>query len=245
MLSLKSSSCLLLRCKLTRTLFLPASSLCKEQSRNVQLGVLRSTKEGAVPPQPENLQDSQNFEAVHHDRRVDITNGHCGAPPFTHQLVLGRLATYIGNEGYTMCFNANVQYGDDMLRSHDIAVWQEDASTISENMVLHSDTRVNGVKVPPYVVIEAIAPQSGRKDETDIKHLCAANGVEYLWLVYPDEGRIEVHAEQQGKMVIVPGRYDMKDHLIWPGCTHAIKPFSHLDLNLKEIFEHLNCDLYR
>ena len=241
MLRLRSLSGLLPRCKLARTSFLPVSSLCKEQSKNVQLGVLRSTKEGAMMPQPENLQNSQRSEAVHHDRRVDISNVHCGALHFTHQLVLGRLAAYIGNEGYTMCFNANVQYEHDMLRSHDIAVWQEDASIISKNMVLHSDTRVDGVKVPPYVVIEVISPKSGRKDEAPIKHLCAANGVEYLWLVHPDEGRIEVHAQQQGKMVIMPGRFDIKDHLIWPGCTHAITPFSHLDLNLMEIFEHLDC----
>ena len=58
----------------------------------------------------------------------------------------------VGNEGYTTCFNAIVQYGHGNLRLHNISLWQANASTISE-MALDSDTHADGVKVPPYVVI--------------------------------------------------------------------------------------------
>ena len=244
MLSLKPVSGLLPRFRLARTPILPALSFCSEMSNSVQLGALRPTTEAAAAQSPDNLLDSQRREAEHHNRRVDITNGHLtkfGATPFTHQLVLGRLAAHIGNEGYTICFNASVQYGRDNLRSHDISVWQEDASTICESMVVNSDTWVDGVRAPPYVVIEVISSKMGQKDELEIKHLCTAKGVEYLWLVHPDEGRIEAHALQQGKTW---GKNSIRDHLIWPGSMHTIPPFSELNLNLMEIFEHLDCEMY-
>lgn len=144
MLSLKPVSGLLPRFKLARMPCLPALSFCAEVSKSVQLGALVPTTEAAATHQsPDNLLDSQRLEAGHHNRRVDITNGHLtkfGATPFRHQLVLGRLAAHIGNEGYTTCYNASVQYGPDNLRSHDISVWQENASIICESMVVNSDT---------------------------------------------------------------------------------------------------------
>ena len=47
--------------------------------------------------------------------------------------------------------------------------------------------------MPPYVVIEIISPRSRQKDEFDIKQLCAANGVEFYWLIHPKEGWIQVY----------------------------------------------------
>lgn len=240
MLRLKSFLGLLPRSSLARSPILPAP-FCTEVPKNVQLD--EHAKAAAPHKSCDSLLDSQKSKATQHNCPADVSTSHfisSETPPFKHQLVLCRLLAHISNDGYTGCLNVSVQYGLDDLRSHDMSVWAEDAGTICKNMVSGSDTRVDGYKAPPYLVIKLISSKSGQKHDLDIKHLCTVNGVEYLWLVHPDEGWIEVYALPQGKVL---GKYSIQDHLIWPGCVHVVPPFSDLDVDLKEIFAHVDCEM--
>ena len=174
------------------------SSYCSEVSRDVQLDVLKSAVESVVTSKTPDgdLLDLIRSQAAQQSCRVDIASGHFrwfGPAPFRHQLVTLRLAVQVMNSHHTVCTNASVQYQNDNLRSHDISVWREAAKTITKTLVSNSDTRVDGVKVPPYVVVETISPSSGQKDELDIKQLCAAYGVRFFWLIHPTEGWLQVY----------------------------------------------------
>lgn len=174
------------------------SSYCSEVSRDVQLDVLKSAVESVVTSKTPagNLLDSIRSTAARQSCRVDIASGHFrwfGTASLMHQLVTIRLAVQLAKSHHTVCPDASVQYQNDNLRSHDISVWREDAETIKKNLMPNSDTRVDGAKVPPYVVIEIISPRSRQKDEFDIKQLCAVNGVEFYWLIHPKEGWIQVY----------------------------------------------------
>lgn len=119
-------------------------------------------------------------------------------------------------------------YQNDNLRSHDISVWREAAKTI-KNLVPNSDTRVDGVKVSPYVVVEIISPSSRQKDELDIKQLCAAYGVKFFWLIHPTERWLQVYDLSREAPSDHIHRYTKSD------ARQIIPPFD-IEIDLADIF---------
>lgn len=115
-----------------------------------------------------------------------------GSASFAHQISVHRLELQLAQTGHTVCPDASIQYDDANLRSHDISVWREDIDTIKSAFMPRSKTRIDAKKAPPYVVIEVISPESMKKDEEEVKELCARNGVMFYWLVHPIKGWIEV-----------------------------------------------------
>ena len=183
--------------RIPRSVF-TTSSYCSEVSRDVQLDVLQSAVESVVTSKTPDgdLLDLIRSQAAQQSCRVDIASGHFrwfGPASFKHQLVTHRLAAQVMNSHQTVCPNASVQYQNGNLGSHDISVWREAAKTITKNFVPNSDTCVDGVKVPSYVVVETNSPSSGQKDELDIEQLCAAYGVKFFWLIQSIEGWLQVY----------------------------------------------------
>ncbi len=210
------------------------SSYCSEVSKDVQLDVLKSAVESVVTSKTPDgdLLDIIRSQAAQQSCRVNIASGHFswfGPASFKHQLVTHRLAVQLMNSHHTVCSNASVQYQNDNLRSHDISVWREAAKTITKNLVPNSVTRVDGVKVPPYLVVETIFPSSGQKDELDIKHLCAAYGVKFYWLVHPKEGWLQVYDLSRDAPSDHIHRYTKSD------ARQTIPPFD-IDIDLADIF---------
>lgn len=210
------------------------SSYCSEFSRDVQLDVLKSAVESVVTSKTPDgkLLDIIRSQAAQQSCRVDIASGHFrwfGPASFKHQLVAHRLAAQVMNSDHTVCLNASVQYQNDNLRSHDISVWREAARTITKNLVPNSDTRVDGVKVSPYVVVEIISPSSRQKDELDIKQLCAAYGVKFFWLIHPTERWLQVYDLSREVTSDHIHRYTKSD------ARQIIPPFD-IEIDLADIF---------
>jgi Uma2 family endonuclease len=196
--------------------------------------VLKSAVESVVTSKTPDgeLLDIIRSQAAQQSCRVDIASGHFrwfGPASFKHQLVTHRLAAQVMNSDHTVCLNASVQYQNDNLRSHDISVWREAAKTITKNLVPNSDTRVDGVKVSPYVVVEIISPSSGQKDELDIKQLCAAYGVKFFWLIHPTEGWLQVYDLSREAPSDHIHRYTKSD------ARQIIPPFD-IEIDLADIF---------
>lgn len=165
--------------------------------------------------------------------RLVVTNGHFrwfGAASFMHRLVIARLTVQLARCTYTVCPDASVQYRHDNFRSHDISVWEEDAEIIKKNMISGSDTRIDGVKLPPYTVVEVISPRSRQKDEREVKRLCAVNGVRYFWLTHPKDAWVEIHELSRDATSKLIGTYYNSN------CTQKLLPFD-LEIDLQQIFK--------
>lgn len=218
----------------TRTSLSPVSSSFTEVPVDVQLDVLRSATEAAVTLRTsDNLLDSLRSTAAQNDCRLVVTNGHFrwfGAASFMHQLVIARLTVQLARCTYTVCPDASVQYRHDNFRSHDISVWEEDAEIIKKNMISGSDTRIDGVKLPPYTVVEVISPRSRQKDEREVKRLCAVNGVRYFWLTHPKDAWVEIHELSRDATSKLIGTYYNSN------CTQKLLPFD-LEIDLQQIFK--------
>lgn len=99
------------------------------------------------------------------------------------------------NDKYITLQDCTIDYNTDPKAelTHDIVVLKCSPSNSDLFLMSGSTMKMNSSNLPVKIVVEALSPDSGRKDRTEARLLCEKRGYPYYWLIDPLKYYIKIY----------------------------------------------------